>query len=116
MFGKRGLVSSKAQYGSSAVEAVPEDLEMTEELHYPESKNESHVFQFVHAEEYRDRASHTANIALRPYTNAVDSVYWDAIVGESSCVAYVKRQFQEIVSPYKFKSEQLSRSVRYARH
>ena len=106
MFGKRGLVSPKAQFGNGAVEgqAVPEELEMTEELHYPESKKESHVFQFAHAEEHKEWASHTANIALRPYANAVDSVYWDAIVGESSCLAYVKRQFQEIVAPYKFKS------------
>ena len=112
MFGKRGLVSPKAQFGN---EAIPEELEMNEEVHNPETKKESHVFQFVHAEEYKERASHTANIALRPYANAVDSVYWDAIVGESSCLAYVKRQFQEIVSPHKFKSAQLLRSVLYAR-
>ena len=113
MFGKRGLVSPKAQFRN---EAIPEELEMNEEVHNPETKKESHIFQFVHAEEYKERASHTANIALRPYANAVDSVYWDAIVGESSCLAYVKRQFQEIVAPYKFKSAQLLRSVLYARH
>ena len=112
MFGKRGLVSPKAQFGN---EAIPEELETNEEVHNPETKKESHIFQFVHAEEYKERASHTANIALRPYANAVDSVYWDAIVGESSCLAYVKRQFQEIVAPYKFKSAQLLRSVLYAR-
>ena len=103
---REGLVSSMAHIGSSMVEATAEDeVELSMKLHKPESKKQPFTFEFAHAKEDTDRASHIANIALRPYAAAVNSVYWEAMVGKFSCLEFIKRQFQEILCPNKLKSE-----------